>query len=326
MGKNERLVVLKFGGSSLADNEKLNLVSKKIIEFYNKKYKIVVVVSAQGKTTDKLIIETKELSNMPNKREMDMLLSTGEQKSAAKLSILLNELGYNSISLTGWQSGIYTDNLYQDAKIKNIDSLRIESELNDNKIVIITGFQGINDIGDITTLGRGGSDTTAVALASKLNAEACYIFSDVDGIYSGDPNKIKNTRKLNKISYDEMLELSSEGAKVLHNRCVELGKKYKVPIIAKSTFDDSDGTIIESNIEQTEIKSIIKKDDISRISFIGYGIINNNKILKEILEISDEESLKLLNIEVTSSKISIVFNTKVSDLVLEKFHNRLILH
>ena len=231
-------IVLKFGGSSVADNIRLNLVAEKIIELYNKNNNIVVVVSAQGKTTDNLIKEAKELSNLPNDREMDVLLSTGEQITISKLSILLNRLGYKAISLTGWQAGIFTNNTNQDAIIEDINAERIEKELAKRKIVIVAGFQGINENQDITTLGRGGSDTTAVALAAKLNAKHCYIFSDVDGVYTTDPNKVTVAKKLDSLSYTEMINISSEGAKVLHNRCVEIADRFKIPIITKSTFNN----------------------------------------------------------------------------------------
>ena len=183
-------IVLKFGGSSVADNEKLKQVANKIIDLYNKNNKIVVVVSAQGKTTDKLIKEAEELSNNVEDRELDVLLSAGEQMSSAKLSILLNNMGYKAISLTGWQAGIYTSNTNKNAIIENIDVSRIKEELDEDKIVIIAGFQGINEKMDITTIGRGGSDTSAVAIAAALDAKNCYIFSDVDGVYTADPNKI----------------------------------------------------------------------------------------------------------------------------------------
>ena len=258
----DSIIVLKFGGSSVADNLKLNIVAKKIIDFYKENKKIVVVVSAQGKTTDRLIQEAKELSNLPDDREMDVLLSTGEQISMSKLAILLNRLGYKAVSLTGMQAGIFTNTLNQNAKIENIDTSRIEEELEQGKIVIVAGFQGINEKGDITTLGRGGSDTTAVALASSLNAEHCYIFSDVDGVYTTDPNKITTAKKLETLSYEEMLEIANEGAKVLHNRCIEIGQKYHVPIITKSTFNNKPGTIVQDKIEDTRVKSIVKNDDI----------------------------------------------------------------
>lgn len=189
-------VVLKFGGSSVADNIKLNVVAEKIKSFYEENKKVVVVVSAQGKTTDGLIKEAMSLSSVPNERELDVLLSTGEQISMAKVAILLNRLGMPAISLTGWQAGIYTNNTNQDAIIEDIDTSRIEKELEQGKIVIVAGFQGINPNMDITTLGRGGSDTTAVALAAKLKASKCYIFSDVDGVYTADPRQTKVARKL----------------------------------------------------------------------------------------------------------------------------------
>ena len=258
-------IVMKFGGSSVADNERLKLVAEKIINMYEKGNKIVVIVSAQGKTTDRLINEAYELSTNPEDREMDVLLSSGEQVSIAKLSILLNEMGYKSISLTGWQAGIYTNNTNQNAIIQNIDTDRIKEELEKENIVIIAGFQGYNENLDITTFGRGGSDTTAVAIAAALEAKNCYIFSDVDGVYTVDPNKIKKKKKIPALSYNEMIEISSEGAKVLHGRCVEISEKYKIPIITKSTFNNKAGTIISDIIEENTIKSIVKKE-ISRIS------------------------------------------------------------
>ena len=189
-------IVLKFGGSSVADNIKLNLVADKIKEFYNNKNRVVAVVSAQGKTTDNLIKEAATLSSMPNEREMDVLLSTGEQVSMAKLSILLNRENVPAISLTGWQAGIKTNNTNQDAIIEEIDTTRIQKELENGKVVIVAGFQGINENGDITTLGRGGSDTTAVAIAAKIKANHCYIFSDVDGVYTTDPKQVKIAKKI----------------------------------------------------------------------------------------------------------------------------------
>ena len=237
-------IVMKFGGSSVADNDKLKIVANKIIDLYNKGNNIVVILSAQGKTTDKLIQEALELSENTEDREMDMLLSSGEQISIAKLSILLNSMGYKAISLTGWQAGILTNNTNQNAIIQNIDTTRIKKELEDRKIVVIAGFQGFNENLDITTLGRGGSDTSAIAIAAALNAKECYIFSDVDGVYTADPNKVGNAKKLPALSYNEMMEISSEGAKVLHNRCAEIGDKFKIPIITKSTFNNKAGTII----------------------------------------------------------------------------------
>ena len=286
-------IVLKFGGSSVADNDKLKIVAEKIINLYNKNNNIVVILSAQGKTTDKLISEALELSNETKDREMDVLLSAGEQISIAKLSILLNKMGYKAISLTGWQAGILTNKTNQNAIIENIDTTRILQELSKRKIVIIAGFQGYNENLDITTLGRGGSDTSAIAIAAALNAKECYIFSDVDGVYTADPNKIENAKKLPALSYEEMIEISSEGAKVLHGRCAEIGQKFKIPIITKSTFNNKAGTIITDIIEENTIKSIVKKE-ISRISIVGNGISRNFEKLHEVLNIIQKNKLEIL--------------------------------
>ena len=239
--------VIKFGGSSLADNEKLKLAAKKTISFLEKSKdnKVVVVVSAQGKTTDNLLEEIKGLNAYPNKRELDMLISVGEQISAAKFTILLQGMGYKAISLTGWQAGIKTNSEYTEAKITGIYPSRILNELEKNQIVIITGFQGIDEQKNITTLGRDGSDTTAIAMAAALQVKECYIFTDIDGIYTKDPNKNLNAQKLEYISYDKMIEMAEKGAKVLHTRCVYIAKKYQVKIIVKSTFkEEGKGSII----------------------------------------------------------------------------------
>lgn len=387
-------IVLKFGGSSLADNDKLNTVANKIIEFYKRKNRIVVVVSAQGKTTDKLIKEANELSSIPNEREMDVLLSSGEQMSMSKLAILLNELGYDAISLTGWQAGIHTDNKIQEARISNINTTRIEEELENNRIVIIAGFQGINERNDISTLGRGGSDTTAVAIAAAINANHCYIFSDVDGVYSADPNKISDAKKIPELSYIEMVNLSDEGAKVLHNRCVEIAEKYNVLIETKSTFNENIGTIINEKIEESNVKSIVKNDnlilvnlvgplqnlkdisliliengitlntiinnstdkldinftihlnnlnklkfllktelntltwtmtEVSRISFIGYGIKNNKEILEKTLKIFKKHNINILLVQIDETKLSIITKEKESDILIKELHKEFII-
>lgn len=313
-------IVMKFGGSSVADNEKLKIVADKIINLYDKNNNIVVILSAQGKTTDRLIREASELSDEIPNRELDMLLSSGEQVSVSKLSILLNGMGYKSISLTGWQAGIFTNKTNQNAIIKNIDTTRILKELDERKIVIITGFQGYNENLDITTLGRGGSDTSAIAIAAALDAKECYIFSDVDGVYTVDPNKIENAKKLPALSYDEMMEISSEGAKVLHNRCAEIGDKFKIPIITKSTFNNKAGTIITDIIEENTIKSVVKKD-ISRVSIIGNGIIRNTDFIKKVIEIVEKSGLEMLEFDVSESKISICFKSVISDNILVEINN-----
>ena len=316
-------IVLKFGGSSVANDKSLQLIANKIIKLYDKNNEIVVVLSAQGKTTDTLIREAKKLSPKTYARELDLLLSTGEQISISKLSILLNGMGYKAVALTGWQAGIYTNNTNQNAIIENIDTSRIIKELKKKNIVIVAGFQGVNTNSDITTLGRGGSDTTAVALAAALKAKNCYIFSDVDGVYTSDPNKIEEAKKLSALSYEEMIELSSEGAKVLHNRCVEIGEKFKIPIITKSTFNNKPGTIISDIIEEDTIKSIIKKE-VSRVSIVGNGIIRNYKAIQDILNLISEEKLEMLNFEISESKISITFKDIIDDTLINKLNKKII--
>ena len=254
---------------------------------------------------------------------MDVLLSVGEQITAAKLSILLNDLGYKAISLMGWQAGIQTNDENQNASIEKINKTRIEEELKERKIVIVAGFQGIDQKQNITTLGRGGSDTTAVALAAVLEAKRCYIYSDVDGIYSADPNKVNNAKKLKNISYEEMHSLSNEGAKVLHNRCVEIGEKYNIPIITESTFNDKPGTVITHKLECSGVKSIVKKD-VSRISVIGYGISSRDEIVSKIMDIANKNTLEIFNIDISRTKISIVFKEMVKDEILEQLHDTLI--
>ena len=311
------IVVQKFGGSSVADAEKLLKVCKHIIKKYNEGNDVAVIVSAQGKTTDKLISEEKEITKKPSKREHDVLVSTGEQITISKLAMTLQELGYKAISLTGWQIPIVTTEEYGNAKIKYINKQKILDLFAEKYIVIIAGFQGISENLDITTLGRGGSDTTAVAIAASLNADKCEIFTDVDGIFSSDPRVVENVKKIDYISYDEMLELSSMGAKVLHNRCVEIGKKYMLPITVKSTFEeDSAGTIVNGKyMEDLTISGVTKDDYIARITVMGL----ENKIGKtyNIFKILAENNISVDVIvqsfgENVNKNIS--FSVKSSDL------------
>ena len=241
------IIVQKFGGSSVESTEKIFNICKQITKEYDKNNKVIVVVSAQGNTTDNLIKEVKEINENLDKRELDVILSVGEQITISKLSMCLKKLGYNAISLTGWQIPIKTDNKYGNANIIKINLDRIYKELSQNKIIIIAGFQGVNEEnGDITTLGRGGSDTTAVAIAAAINADRCDIYKDVDGIYNKDPKTNKTAFKFDKISYDEMLNLSNNGSKVLHNKSIEIAKKYNVPIHVKALYNEnSTGTIVE---------------------------------------------------------------------------------
>lgn len=241
------LVVLKFGGSSLADNEKLKLAAQRVSNFLTLGKKIVVIVSAQGKTTDKLINEAKELSLDPNKRELDMLMSVGEQISCSKFSILLQEMGYKATSLLGWQAGVITDNQYTQARIKDVYPKRIWKELKKNQIVVIAGFQGIDFEENITTIGRDGSDTTAIYIAAALGQKECYIFKDVDGIYDKNPYEFPDAKKITHISYREMLKLAKNGANVLHDRCITIAEKYQIKIIVSSSFENKEGSIVEND-------------------------------------------------------------------------------
>ena len=316
-------IVLKFGGSSVSDNIKLNIVAEKIINFYNQGNKVVVVVSAQGKTTDQLLKEAIELDKVPNDRELDVLLSSGEQISMSKLSILLNKLGYDSVSLTGWQAGIFTNNTNQNAVIDYIDTSRIKQELKNNKIVIVAGFQGINNNLDITTLGRGGSDTTAVAIAAAIKAKHCYIFSDVDGVYTSDPNKVVNAQKLESLSYEEMLDISNEGAKVLHNRCVEIGKKFSIPIITKSTFNNKIGSVINNKIEDSGVKSIVKNDNIvyihAKAETYSIELFNNiyNILINNGIFINNLSNNSIYNLDIKFT-IKTEFFNKFNELLDEE--------
>ena len=311
------IIVQKFGGSSVANIERLNQVAGHIIEEKEKGNKVVVVVSAQGKTTDRLISEEAEITKNPDRREHDVLVSTGEQITIAKLAMLLIDKGLKARSLTGWQIPIITNSEHANARIRYIHTDTIIEYLNSDNIVIVAGFQGVDEAGNITTFGRGGSDTTAVALAAALEAEKCDIFTDVDGVYSTDPRIVTEVKKLKTISYDEMLELSSMGAKVLHNRCVEIGKKYGVPIYVKSTFEKNNiGTLVTNkNLEDIVISGVAKDDYISKITIIGL----ENKIGKtyELFKVLSEN---LINVDIIVQSFGeyitkdIAFTVKMNDL------------
>ena len=265
------LVVKKFGGTSVADKERIYNVARRCVEEYKKGNQVVVVLSAMGKQTDVLISMAKEISPNPSKRELDMLLTTGEQTSVALASMAVQELGVPAISLNAFQVAMNTSSVYGNARLKRIDAERIKFELSNNKIVFITGFQGVNKYGDYTTLGRGGSDTTAVAIAAALNADACEIYTDVDGVYTADPRVVKNARKLDAITYDEMLELASFGAGVLHNRSVEMAKKYGVQLVVRSSLNDHEGTIVKEDIkmEKMLVSGVACDKNVSQIALLG---------------------------------------------------------
>ncbi|MDD2968915.1 MAG: aspartate kinase [Lachnospiraceae bacterium] len=265
------LVVKKFGGTSVANKERIFNVARRCAEEYKKGNNLIVVLSAMGKMTDELIALAKDINPNPSKREMDMLLTTGEQTSVALMAMAFDVLGIPAISLNAYQVAMHTTSTYGNARLKRIDSERISHELDQRKIVIITGFQGVNKYDDYTTLGRGGSDTTAVALAAALNADACEIFTDVDGVYTADPRYVPKARKLDEITYDEMLDLATLGAGVLHNRSVEMAKKYGVPLIVRSSLSNEEGTIVKEDVkvERMLISGVAADRNVARISVVG---------------------------------------------------------
>lgn len=266
------LLVKKFGGSSVADAERINRVAGIIADDYAAGHDIIVVLSAQGDTTDDLIAKAMEINPNPSKRELDVLLSTGEQISIALMAMALERMGLPVISLTGWQFGMHTDAEYGSAHIQKVDVVRLKNELDSRRIVICAGFQGITRSSDITTLGRGGSDTTAVAIAAALHADKCEIYTDVEGVYTADPRKVPDARKLEAITYDEMLELASLGAQVLHNRSVEMAKRYNVNLEVLSSFVRAPGTKVKEvvrNMEEMKISGIAKDANVARIAIVG---------------------------------------------------------
>ncbi|MBE6798400.1 MAG: aspartate kinase [Ruminococcaceae bacterium] len=266
------LMVKKFGGSSVANAERVFNVARIITEDYKKGNDVVVVVSAQGDTTDDLIAKAKEINPLsPSKREMDMLLSAGEQISISLLAMAIEKLGFPVVSLLGWQAGFITDTKHSLARIKKVNVERLKNELDKHNIIIVAGFQGINKYDDITTLGRGGSDTSAVALAATLKADVCQIYTDVDGVYTADPRKVTGTKKMDEITYDEMLELATLGAQVLNNRSVEMAKKYNVELEVLSSLENKPGTIVKEKVkmEKMLIKGVACDKDIILVSIVG---------------------------------------------------------
>ena len=265
------LIVQKFGGSSVRDAERIRNVAGIIAQTYLEGNDVIVVLSAQGDTTDDLIAKAEEINPHASKREMDMLLSTGEQISVALCAMALESMGLPCVSLAAWQVGIQSTGVHADARIKRIDSEHIRSELDQHRIVLVTGFQGVDRQGDVTTLGRGGSDTSAVALAAAFHAKLCQIYTDVDGVYTTDPRLVPNARKLDEITHDEMLELASQGAQVLHNRSVELAKKFRVDLEVLSSLERKPGTKVKevTKVEKTNIAGVAKDVSIARIALVG---------------------------------------------------------
>ena len=279
------LVVMKFGGSSVADLDKIRNVAERCIKKWKEGNQVVVVLSAMGKTTDRLLAQAGEISSMPSRREMDMLLATGEQVSVSLMAMTMIEMGVTAISLNAWQVPMHTTSAYQNAKLKRIDSERITKELDSNKIVVVTGFQGINKYDDVTTLGRGGSDTTAVALAAALNADLCEIYTDVDGVYTADPRIVPKARKMPEVTYEEMLEFASLGAKVLHSRCVEMARRYDVNLVVRSSMSEEEGTVVKetTKMEKMLISGVAVDKNIAKIAVSG-------------MKDNPESTFKLLNL------------------------------
>jgi aspartate kinase, monofunctional class len=265
------LIVKKFGGTSVRDAERVMNVARIVTEDYKKGNDVVVVVSAQGDTTDDLIAKAHEIDIDASKREMDMLLSAGEQISISLLAMAINKLGFHAVSLLGWQAGFKTDSNHGSARIKAVDGERIRAELDKNNIVIVAGFQGINKFDDVTTLGRGGSDTSAVAIAASLKADLCQIYTDVDGVYTADPRKVKTAKKIDEIAYEEMLELATLGAQVLNNRSVEMAQKYGVELEVLSSLENKPGTIVKEvvKMEKMLIRGVACDKNVSRLSIVG---------------------------------------------------------
>ncbi len=290
------LIVQKFGGTSVANAERIFNVANRVIETYDNDNDVVVVVSAQGDTTDDLIEKAREINPRASKREMDVLLSTGEQQSMALLAMAIEKLGRPVISLAAWQVGLATDSNYSNARIKRVMGNRIQTELDKHKIVIVAGFQGINKFDDVTTLGRGGSDTSAVALAAALGADLCQIFTDVRGVYTADPRIVPNAKQLTDISFDEMLELASLGANVLHNRSVEVARKYNVNLEVLSSLERAPGTVVKevNSVEKMLVRGVARDNDVARISLVNldntpgkafqvFGLLAKHKINVDVI-------------------------------------------
>ena len=313
-----KIIVQKFGGTSVADAEKIRRAAKRVIKTVEEGFNVVVVASARGKQTDQLVADAYEINPNPPKREMDQLLSTGEVQSVSLLAMALTAMGYEAISFTGGQIRMLTDSIHTKARIISIDAERIHKQLDLGKVVVVAGFQGIDEFDNITTLGRGGSDTTAVAIAAALGAKECEIYTDVDGIYTSDPRIYKKAVKLEQISYDEMLEMASLGAGVMHPRAVEFGKKYDVKIHVRSSSEDIEGTIITHEVPQMEgvvVSGATIQKDMAKIGLIGVDNVPGNAakvfahLAKHKVVVND-----IIQIEVSPEKANLTFMINISDL------------
>ena len=322
------IVVQKFGGSSVKDKECLEHVISKIENSKEKGNNVVVVVSAQGKTTDGLISKAKEYTDKNYTKEMDLLLSTGEIQTVALLTMMLKDRGHEAVGLTGGQAGVITDSNFSYAKIKMIMSENIIKHLEGGKIVVVAGFQGIDKFGNITTLGRGGSDLSAVAIAAALKAKKCEIYTDVDGVFSADPNVIGNAKLIENISYDEMLEAATAGAKVLHNRSVGIAKKYKMKVMVKNTRGNKEGTLVykgnDDVSEDVKSKIIAVEKDLSKISVIGQNFISNPQYITKIYETASKMNIVIHILNLSETKVSIIVKEKDAKEFANILHEKLI--
>lgn len=332
------IIVQKYGGTSVESKEKMEKICENIISYKLKNSKLVVVVSAQGKTTDELLKKAGDYTTIQSKRELDLLLSTGEIQSASLLSMMLNEKGFESVALTGQQAGILSDSTYGSANIKDIYKENIMKYLNNDVIVVVAGFQASDKLGNITTLGRGGSDLSAVAIACALKAKKCEIYSDIDGIYSADPRIITKAKLLKNISYDEMLEAATAGAKVLHNRSVNIGKKNNVPITVKNSQKDTEGSTVKemlkddilvsnnkpNDFEDFSVKFITKKDDISKICIVGDMVMSNKEVVIKIFNVASKENTQIYMISFSEMAINIIVDKDKSISFMKALHKELI--
>lgn len=318
MNKIMALIVQKFGGTSVGSVERIQHVANRVIQEAERGNQVVVVVSAMGKTTDALVKVASDITDSPSKREMDMLLTTGEQVTISLLTMALQYKGYEATSLTGWQAGIQTEAVHSNARIQHIDTTRIQRQLDRGRIVVVAGFQGCSEDGSITTLGRGGSDTTAVALAAALKAAKCDIYTDVTGVFTTDPRYVEDARKLHSISYDEMLELANLGAGVLHPRAVEFAKNYQVPLEVRSSLENENGTIVEEEVSMEQnlvVRGIAFEDNISRVTIEG---LNNE--LQTLSTIFTALAKEQLNVDIiiqnvtANNRLSISFSIKTVDV------------
>ncbi len=321
------IIVQKFGGSSVKDKESLLCVIEKIKVEKEKGNKVVVVVSAQGKTTDGLIAKAKEYTSNTYNKEMDLLLSTGEIITVSLLTMMLKDMDYETVGITGSQAGIITDSNYSYAKIKMVLKDNILKYLENNDVVVVAGFQGVDKFGNITTLGRGGSDLSAVAIAAALNAKRCEIYTDVDGVYSADPNLLSKAKLLDKVTYSEMLEAATSGAKVLHNRAVSVAKKYKLKVLVKNTKNNTRGTEIVEEIgvnEKKNINILAVEKDLVKITLVGEELMSNVNIIRKIYDIAVEENIFISMLNLSETKISLIIKNNESEKFLNKIHETLL--